>query len=339
MNKIIYVQANEEIAKTFQEKFAENDIEMIHAKSGEEALEIISKEKVLLLLIDIKIPDMRLRKFVDRIREALPQVILNVCVDVLDPLMITKLANRHHIHKIYAAPWDVDMIIEELKESLEVALINENINVKEDRVISEKAELEETLTSLKTTLKKQQFSYSKISELTDCFVESLVEEKESDMGAMSRLEFAIDVYLAILRMHTTGTFDIEKFERDIKKDLDNIKIYNSICKTGEISSCLFGGQSRSCAQNIRFCIYLIARLSSQFYDDFTVDVNSHYITTREAEFCISVTINTDHKKTDEDMRLYYEYVSKIILDMTTAYRENIDKNVISYYCTFRVNRE
>ena len=153
MNKIVYLQTNEKIAASFQEEFLKQEIEMLIVKSGEEALEIISKEKVLLLLLDINIPDMRFRKLVDRIRAISPQIIINVCVDVVDPLMITKLSNRHRVHKIYVAPWDVNEIIEEVKESIEIAIINEQINIREEQISSETNELKNTVESLKNTLK------------------------------------------------------------------------------------------------------------------------------------------------------------------------------------------
>jgi len=347
MHKIIYVQSNEEIAETFRERFLEDDIEMINAKTGEEALEIIGREKVLLLLIDINIPDMRLRKFVDKVREQHPQVILTVCVDVLDPLMITKLSNRHHMHKIYVAPWDVDEIVEGVKESLEIALINEETNIREETISSEKAELEETLERLKNTLKKQQHSFSKLNALTACFTNALKEKEQTDSTTIRKIQFAREAFKTMLVLQTTGSFDVEKFELYIRKDLEQIKEIAKGYETKEISSCLLGGQSRTKAQNIRFSIYLIAKLYAQFYDDFSIDVSSHYLTTQEAEFCINVTINGEKTRgSDEEMKEYYRYVNDLITVLATSYRETINtdeenekKHTISYFCSFIVSKD
>lgn len=337
MIKIVYVQKNEEIATLFQEKFLKNEIEMIHAKSGEEALEIITREKVLLLLIDINLPDMRLRKFIDRLRAISPQVILNVCVDVLDPLMITKLSNRHHIHKIYVAPWDIDNIVEELKESLEIAIISEQANVKEENLIVEKEEFENTLNSLKETLKKQQHSYSKFLTLTDCFTDALADKTLEDDEFKDRLIFARDLYSAMLKMQTTGSFDIDRFEESIRADLEGLKKTFKLISVGEISSCLFGGQSRPSAQNIRFSIYMLARLYAQFYRDFVLDVSSHYLTTREAEFCIKITLRNDRcSASQETMKRYSKYIDEIVSSMTSSHRESIEENEVSHFCTFTV---
>lgn len=339
MNKIIYVQSNEAIAKSFKERFLENDIEMRTASSGEEALNAIEEEGVLLLLIDINLPDMRLRKLVDRIRERRPQTILNVCVDVLDPLMITKLSNRHHIHKIYVAPWDVDTIIEDVKESLEIAVINEETNVKEEQITSEKRELEETLESLKNTLRKQQHSYKKLSGLMDCFTNPLADKTEDDEELSRRMELAKEVCNTLLKMQTTGTFDVDKFEEDLRRDLREIKGKAYGFKCGEISSCLFGEQSRPQTQNVRFCIYVLSRLYAEYYNTFTVNVSSHFLTTKEAEFCVNFEIA---EKINEQLREkhkdYFDYVEGMISDMTLDYRCSIDENTISYFMRFSVGK-
>lgn len=338
MNKIVYLQTNEKIAESFREEFLKQDIEMLIVKSGEEALEIISKEKVLLLLLDINIPDMRFRKLVDRIRAISPQIIINVCVDVLDPLMITKLANRHHVHKIYVAPWDVNEIIDEVKESIEIAIINEQINVREEQINSETNELKNTVESLKNTLKKQQKSYSKFLKLTDCFINA-IEESEEELNK-EKLAFIKDIYTTILKMQTTGSFDIDEFEDNIRKDLKELKTLAKGISTSVIESCLFAGQSRVYAQNIRFTIYMLARLYAQFYSDFSINVSSHFITTKEAEFVIEIETESSINSRGEDaFREYYEYVNGIITELSSDIRTRNEGKVTTFYCNFIVAKD
>lgn len=338
MNKIVYLQTNEKIAESFREEFLKQDIEMLIVKSGEEALEIISKEKVLLLLLDINIPDMRFRKLVDKIRAISPQIIINVCVDVLDPLMITKLANRHHVHKIYVAPWDVNEIIDEVKESIEIAIINEQINVREEQINSETNELKNTVESLKNTLKKQQKSYSKFLKLTDCFINA-IEESEEGLNN-EKLAFIKDIYTTILKMQTTGSFDIDKFEESIKNDIEELKVYAKGINSSVIESCLFAGQSRVYAQNIRFTIYMLARLYAQFYSDFSINVSSHFITTKEAEFVIEIETESSINSRGEDVfGDYYEYVNGIITELSSDIRTRNEGKVTTFYCNFIVAKD
>ena len=337
MNKILYLQSNEKIADSFVEEFAARGLGMTVVKSGEEALKIIESEKVLLLLLDINIPDMRFRKLVDRVREISPQVIINVCIDVLDPLMITKLSNRHHVHKIYAAPWDIDTIIEEVKESIEVAVINEQSNVREEKINSEIKEIETTLEGLKSTLKKQQHSYQKLTTLLDCFTDALKEDGVIERAREEKIALATELHGAILKMQTTGSFDIDKFEDTIRMDIQELnKEYGNI-SVGEIDSCLFGDQSRGYAQNIRFCIYLVAKIFAMFYESCTINVSSHYITTREVEISIAIDASSDVKKDMADKwDEYREYMENIIGTMATNSRVSEEGNKRTYYCSFPV---
>lgn len=337
MNKIVYLQSNEKIARSFQEEFQKQGIEMLVVKSGEEALDILKKEKVLLLLLDINIPDMRFRMLVDKIRAISPQVIINVCIDVLDPLMITKLSNRHHVHKIYVAPWDIDVIVEEVKESIEVAIINEQVNVREEQINSEIEELGSTIESLKSTLKKQQHSYTKLTGLTSCFMEAINSSEDTTPKDKDRMHFVEDMYTSILKMQTTGAFDIDKFEEDIRKDLREFKGSTKNFEIGEVSSCLFAGQSRAYAQNVRFCIFMLTRFFTQFYDSVKLDISSHYLTTKEAEF--EIIIEHDEKMKWGEALIYSDYlafVEKVLDSMTVNFRSKEDGNVTTYYCTFPV---
>ncbi|MDO4187635.1 MAG: hypothetical protein Q4D29_01475 [Lachnospiraceae bacterium] len=340
MNKIVYLQANEKIATSFQEEFLKHEIEMLVVKTGEEALNIIAREKVLLLLLDINIPDMRFRKLVDRIRAISPQVIINVCVDVLDPLMITKLSNRHHVHKIYVAPWDIDSIVEEVKESIEVAIINEQVNVREEKINSEIKDLEATIDSLKNTLKKQQHSYTKLTELTDCFVKSVMDDENFNLERNERVAFASDVYTSILRMQTTGTFNIDKFVDTIKRDLAEIKGIAPTMEIGQIESCIFEGQSRSLAQNIRFCIFMIARLYGQFYDGFKISVTSHFITTKDAEFDVIIENAQNMNFGDENKwNEYFSYARELIIGMSSDFSDRKDENKAVYVMILPVAKD
>lgn len=336
--QIVYLQPNEELAEQFTDYLESDEISILHAKSGEEALQIIEKEKVLLLLIDINIPDMRLRELVERVRRVSPQIILNVCIDVLDPLLITKLSNRHNIHKIYVAPWNIDEIIEEMRDSLEIAMIDEQINVREQNITSEIESINETLESLKDTLKKQQRSFAKLSNVTKCFTEAYLLNGEVDSDSKRKLEFCDELFLKFLKMQTTGSFDADKFENEIKEDIISLRSHTTKIKVGEISTSLLGEQSRAYAQNMRFGIYLIAKFYAEFYREFEINVSSHYVTTRLVETCIQISVNGEAKGSENLINDYLEYVKNTLSEITTGFRVE-EKDDRMFYCSFPVARE
>ncbi len=289
MAKILYVQQNTSVAERFREYLNESEHEFLVAYSGEEATEILSTEKIVLLLIDINIPDMRLRQLVEKTKSISPETILNVCVDVVDPILITKLANRYGIHKIYVAPWDIENIILEMEDSIEMAYIDSDINTEEHKIVNDKADLETTIGSLMKTLKKQQYSHKKLSIIYRAFMKAVREKYEGSVEKEKFL-FVDDVYKRMLKNQTTGSFDIGRFEDDIKNDLLELK--SKVCqgmKIGKVISCLFGGITKTSAENIRFGTWLIARACIEICKDFDYSVTSHFITTEVAQFDFTIT--------------------------------------------------
>lgn len=300
-NKILYIQQNKNLADEFQSRFEGTDLILMVASSGEEAINILKDEKdVLLLLVDINIPDMRLNKLVERVRKVSPEILLNVCIDVLDPLLVTKLANRYGIHKIYVAPWNIDEIADQVTDSIEVALIDREINIKEQKLEEDKKEIENSIEELKESLRKQKNSYNKLLDIYTCFTEGLSSEFTGKEGYEARGKFAEDVFLTNLKMQTTGSFDIDSFEDLIKEDLNELKKKNPGIKVLDIISCLFGGINKASAMNIRFAIWIICRYYAEFYKDFTYEVASHFLTTSLAEFRCSIVINDKLTKDEQE---------------------------------------
>jgi len=340
MDKIIYLQSNIEIAKTFREAFWENDIEIVFAKTGEEALNILEREKVLLLLLDINIPDMDIYEITDKLREKQPRIGIFTLIDVVDPLTVTKLANVYSMEKIYLAPWDLKQITCDVKEKIQVLAREDIYEIDEKDFLSERQEIEETIEKLKSKLKRQQKSYKKLQGLTTCFTDAFSIVKQDDEEYKNRLDFAVDVYTLLLKNQTTGSFNVEKFKEDIVRDLKEIKGNNAGIEIGEVVSCFLAGQSRVKAQNIRFCIGVLAKFYSRFEKFFRIDINSRYITTKTAEFELIITYPEKIKeKITETKSEYYNYIRDIITDMSEDFRMNVAEKSVTYFMNFEISRD
>ncbi|MDO4965654.1 MAG: hypothetical protein Q4E51_03010 [Lachnospiraceae bacterium] len=339
INKILYIQSNDNVANMFKERFNEaDDFELIVATTGEEALSILEQEKdVLLLLVDIKIPDMRLHVLVERTRKIAPKILLNVCIDVVDPLLISKLANRYGIHKIYVAPWNIDEIADEIRDSIEIALINEEINLRESRVDNDKLEIETTIKNLTEMLKKQKYSYNKLSTIFRSISSAVKEDYKDTIDFDRKDAFAEDVFRAMLKMQTTGSFDIDSFEDLMKSDLNELKEKCPGMEIGNIVSCLFGGVTKTSAENIRFAVWLIARYYSEFYERFSYEVVSHFLTTTRAEFRCIIALSPEYSSEDiesrkEERSSYRAFVFTMLERLAEdARREEADGKIVIIY--------
>ncbi len=286
---IVYIQANEKIAQSFQDTFRERNIDLIIASSAQEALQIMAQQEVGLLLVDINIPDMRLSKLVEICTRDFPTVAMNVCVDVLNSLLVTKLVNRHAIHKIFVAPWDVKEMVEEIEESLDAAEIGREQILHENRILKENEELQETIKTLTEALKKQQYSYNKLRALTDLFFRHAVnahdaedENAEAQLGEIKRI---FDMYL---RMQTTDKIDIDRFEDVLRSDLSKLKESMPGLSVGDLISCLIGGVPKVKAANIRFAVWFLAYYGCRTMGNCTVSVSSQFMTATRAMFEITL---------------------------------------------------
>lgn len=260
---IVYIQANEKIAESFQEAFGERNIELIVAGTAAEALEIMEQKDVGLLLVDINIPDMRLSGLVEICSKRFPAVIMDVCVDVLNSLMITKLVNRHAIHKIFVAPWDVKEMVEEIEESLDVATISRERILHEKALVDESNRFQETLRSLTESLKNQQFSYGKIRKLTDLLFQGIASLEKTDTDgaedkpedpALRQMKMIFDTYL---RMQTTETLEASRLEDTVRADLEKLQT-NIPSFTYKVSIVSLQTASKAKIADIRFTLWLLS---------------------------------------------------------------------------------
>ena len=337
-NKILYLQSNEKYSDQFAQHFDAKELELVTAKNGEEALAVLEKESnVLLLLIDINIPDMRLGKFIEKAKRIVPQVELNVVIDVADPLLITKLSNRYSIRKIYTREQSLDEIADDLQDSIEVALIEQDTNIQENDIKSDIAEVENTVRNLTEALRKQKNSYSKLSAIFRCISSALNDELKFSPDYERRGQFAQDIFIAMLKMLTTGSFDIDKFEERIKSDLNEIHERHPKIQIVDVVSCLFGGITKTSAENVRFSIWLIMRYYSEFYDEFKYEITSHFLTTTRVEFRCNIMLsdkysNDDIESRKEERSAYRAFVFTVLEKLSEeVYREESDGKITIVY--------
>ncbi len=287
---VLFIQSNSEIASHFQEifkeRFEELEITFIVSSTATEAFEIMKEREIFLLLIDINIPDMRLSQIVERCDREFPGVILNVCIDVMSPLLVTKLVNRHRIHKIFAAPWDMNEVIEEVEDSIECAQIEMSRKKRENMLIRAEEEFQETLSSLTYALKKQQYSYYKLNTITQLMLTQLRNISALDSNVLeSRYTWVNEVFVMLLKMQTTGVKDIDGFEDQIRADLLPFE-KNGFHLAGVIS-CLIGEIPKVKASNIRFVIWLLTRYYVKVMDGCELTIASEFETAVRAVFTLT----------------------------------------------------
>lgn len=296
---ILYIQENKEFAGRFQKRFAERGIELLTAASASDALTILSGQAIVLLLIDYNMTDMPLGELVERCRPY-PDLVFAVCIEEDDPLLLTTLVNRYRFKKLFPAPWDIDEIIDEIEDAVKHARILAEQKEQKRLFDQEKAEFEKTLDSLTGSLKKQQYSYYKLSEVTQILLTQLKGMHAFDSADFEEQYRIIeDIFTTMLKMRTTGTANIDGFEAMLLHDMERIEKEYPGFHAEEIHSCLTGRMRKGKVVNIRFVLWLLAKYGAVTVEKCRMSVTSKLLNPGCAAF--EITLKGVVKKPLQDL--------------------------------------
>lgn len=277
VKNIIYVQQNEEIAKAIINGITSSGYEVFHCTSAGEALNLMTRQDSPLLMLDINIPDMRLREVVKRCADEFPATVLAVFTDYPNLELLTKLINRHGIYKIFVAPWDTASIIEQIEDAMEYAEIRAEKLRKEQILNKNSEDFDLQLKTLTDSLKYQQHAYYKISSVVDILLNSsligLTGKLTEDMKDAA-YRYTNEMVGFLIKAQTTGQIPIETFEELMTEEL---KLFKNV-KVLTVESCMFGEVPRVKVANVRFIIMMIVAYYSKCADRCEVQVLSSYLT-------------------------------------------------------------
>lgn len=345
-NKILYVQNDYNMAAEMKECFNDSDIMLDTKKTGEEALETLKNEdNVLLLLADqngLSADICDVFEHADNISAGIP---LFAIINNENPLQAISLANKYNVKKIYLGGTETGVIASDLKEYINKLGNEAEADADENEVPdSDKNEIEKTVRNLAEILKKQQRGFSKLDSIFNIFSEVMDEDLKDFPDFAGKELFAKEAFMTMLKMQTTGSFDIESFADLVKEDLLDLRRKREGIVIGNIENCLFGGISRSVGENIRFAIWVIAKYYSKFYDEFVISVTSHFLTTTEVEFNVNVVLSDKYKiedieKNSDGRYSYREFVLNLIGRMSKEVRREGDEKNIDVFFTIPIDAE
>jgi len=319
---ILYIQENTEFAERFQKRFAERGIELLTAASASEALTILRGQEIALLLIDYNMSDMQLGELVERCGPY-PDLVFAVCIEEEDPLLLTTLVNRYRVKKLFPAPWDIDEIIDEIEDAVMYAGSLAEQKKQAHLFNQEKAEFEKTLDSLTGSLKKQQYSYYKLNEVTQILLMQL-KGMQAPESADFEEQYRIieDIFTTMLKMRTTGTANINGFEALLLHDMEKIKKEYPGFHTEELHSCLAGPMRKGKVVNIRFVLWLLAKYGAVTVEECGMSVISKPLRPGRAAF--EITLKGAMKKPLSDLleRLVKELLDELSVRWELEEREN-----------------
>lgn len=131
-NTLLLVDDEENILKSLKRILRKDNYDIITTTNPHEALEIVKKQKVPVIVSDQRMPEMEGAKLLTKIQEIDPDTIRLILSGYADFKGLVEAINRGGIHKFLKKPWDGESLREEIAEAFEIANQNEVKHVKLD---------------------------------------------------------------------------------------------------------------------------------------------------------------------------------------------------------------
>ncbi len=111
---VLFVDDDEIILRSIKIGFLDEIFNQLFAKSGQEALEILQKEQVHVIVTDILMPGMDGIELLKIVRERYPHIVRIVLSGYMDTSALHAEFNEGEIFKIVPKPWNLEKCLKEV---------------------------------------------------------------------------------------------------------------------------------------------------------------------------------------------------------------------------------
>ncbi|MHC4727466.1 MAG: response regulator [Planctomycetota bacterium] len=110
---VLFVDDEETILRSLKIAFFNEQFNQLFARSGQEALEILQKEQVHIIVTDIRMPGMDGIELLKIVRERYPNIVKIVFTGFMDTSALHTDFNEGEIFKIVPKPWNLEECLKE----------------------------------------------------------------------------------------------------------------------------------------------------------------------------------------------------------------------------------
>lgn len=316
---VLYLQANEQVARTIKGRFDEGQIEFLIVSTAKEAFAIYEERVVTLTLVDANIPDMKIGDFLLLCQRQYPDMILNVCMDVKESSHLVALTANPSVVKIFIPPLDIDTIVEGVEDSIDASQIGNDFAKRRRELEKEEAEFAATLERLKSSLIRQKYSYNRIEPLLNSALNAFISMTDTDSQLA---EFIKKTCNKMLVLETAMSLKCGELNKIIESSILEI---SKLIKIKQVDSCLMGDIPKSILADVITGIYMTTGLENNRSDNLVVSVDSEYKTSTKVQFRVEYE-GSFSASSEERQQLYVERILANIMDEFEYIEEN-DKHI------------
>jgi response regulator RpfG family c-di-GMP phosphodiesterase len=116
---LLFVDDESSILSSLKRLFRPHGYKILTAGSGAEGLSILDKEKIDLVVSDMRMPEMDGAHFLEQVRNRWPQVVRILLTGYADVGSTIAAINRGEIYRYVSKPWDDNEIVLTIRDALE----------------------------------------------------------------------------------------------------------------------------------------------------------------------------------------------------------------------------
>jgi len=113
MKRVLITEDEEVLREVFKDELTEEGYEVLEARDAKGTLDCLKKEKVDLLILDIKLPDMSGLKLLEQVRKSYPALPIIVCT-AYDTFKTDYEIWAGHIADYIVKPVDLEVLKEKI---------------------------------------------------------------------------------------------------------------------------------------------------------------------------------------------------------------------------------
>jgi len=119
-HRVLLVDDEESIIKALKRVLVDIDVEIIAASNGPDALKVLEKQKISLIISDQRMPEMTGVTLLSRSREISPDTIRILLTGYADIDATVDAINSGAVRYYLNKPWDIDILLSRIRDSLDL---------------------------------------------------------------------------------------------------------------------------------------------------------------------------------------------------------------------------
>lgn len=152
---ILCVDDEQNILHALKRLLRRENYRVLTTSSGAEALEMLKRNDVHLVVSDQRMPDMSGTEFLSHVKDAYPHIIRIILTGYTEVDSITESINKGHIYKFFLKPWNDNSLKLEFRQALkqyDLILANKRLD---DTIVQQNKQLKEINEHLETMVEER----------------------------------------------------------------------------------------------------------------------------------------------------------------------------------------